>query len=156
MIQKAACFPIGTIRKINGKKKIVKLVQTKGKQPYHKWVNMTKDIIKVDYNVKYAINLFLRSRNLLNNAFSNFILVMGYYYMSDLEVIPQPVQTHRHRSRRSKPKIENKLVKKSNGLGLGFLSIGSIVGLVVLGLFMMNEICILKNLIKVLYKLRQT
>ena len=52
MIKKAACFPIGTIRKINGKKKIVKLVQTKGKQPYHKWVNMTKDIIKVDYNVK--------------------------------------------------------------------------------------------------------
>tara|TARA_B100001989_G_C24261807_1_gene327277 strand:- start:289 stop:489 length:201 start_codon:yes stop_codon:yes gene_type:complete len=52
MIQKAAYFPIGTIKKIKGKKKVVKLVQIKGKQPYHKWVNITKDIIKVDYNVK--------------------------------------------------------------------------------------------------------
>lgn len=52
MIQKAASFPIGTIKKIKGKKKIVKLVQIKGKQPYHKWVNMTKDIVKVNYNVK--------------------------------------------------------------------------------------------------------
>jgi len=96
--------------------------------------------------LKRAINSFLRSRNLLNNAFSNFILVMGYYYMSDVEVLPQPVQTHRHRSRRSKPKIETKLVKKSNGLGLGFfLSIGSIVGLVVLGIFMMNEIWSIKK-----------
>lgn len=52
MIQKAASFPIGTIKRIKGKKKIVKLVQIKGKQPYHKWVNMTKDIVKVNYNVK--------------------------------------------------------------------------------------------------------
>lgn len=52
MIQKAAYFPIGTIKKIKGKKKVVKLVQIKGKQPYHKWVNMTKDIIKINYNVK--------------------------------------------------------------------------------------------------------
>tara|TARA_B100000941_G_scaffold290066_1_gene270997 strand:- start:3055 stop:3255 length:201 start_codon:yes stop_codon:yes gene_type:complete len=52
MIQKAASFPIGTIKKIKGKKKIVKLVQIKGKQPYHKWVNMTKDVVKVNYNVK--------------------------------------------------------------------------------------------------------
>lgn len=96
--------------------------------------------------LKRAINLFLRSRNLLNNAFSIFNLVMGYYYMSDVEAIPQTVQPHRHRSRRSKPKIENKLVKKSNGLGLGFfLSIGSIVGLVVLGIFMMNEIWSIKK-----------
>lgn len=52
MIQKAAYFPIGTIKKIKGKKKVVKLVQIKGKQPYHKWVNMTKDLIKINYNVK--------------------------------------------------------------------------------------------------------
>lgn len=52
MIQKASYFPIGTIKKIKGKKKVIKLVQIKGKQPYHKWVNITKDIIKVDYNVK--------------------------------------------------------------------------------------------------------
>jgi len=52
MIQKAASFPIGTIKRIKGKKKIVKLVQIKGKQPYHKWVNMTKDIVKVNYNFK--------------------------------------------------------------------------------------------------------
>lgn len=96
--------------------------------------------------LKRAINLFPRSRNLLNNAFSMFNLVMGYYYMSDVEAIPQTVQTHRHRSRRSKPKIENTLVKKSNGLSLGFfLSIGSIVGLVVLGIFMMNEIWSIKK-----------
>ena len=65
MIQKAACFPIGTIRKINGKKTIVKLVQTKGKQPYHKWVNMTKDIIKVDYNVKKVNKLATKIKKLV-------------------------------------------------------------------------------------------
>lgn len=65
MIQKAACFPIGTIRKINGKKKIVKLVQTKGKQPYHKWVNITKDIIKVDYNVKKVNKLATKIKKLV-------------------------------------------------------------------------------------------
>tara|TARA_Y100000816_G_scaffold266112_1_gene226434 strand:+ start:101 stop:301 length:201 start_codon:yes stop_codon:yes gene_type:complete len=65
MIQKAACFPIGTIRKINGKKKIVKLVQTKGKQPYHKWVNMTKDIIKVDYNAKKVNKLATKIKKLV-------------------------------------------------------------------------------------------
>ena len=65
MIQKAAYFPIGTIRKINGKKKIVKLVQTKGKQPYHKWVNMTKDIIKVDYNVKKVNKLATKIKKLV-------------------------------------------------------------------------------------------
>lgn len=65
MIQKAACFPIGTIRKINGKKKIVKLVQIKGKQPYHKWVNMTKDIIKVDYNVKKTSKLVSKIKKLV-------------------------------------------------------------------------------------------
>jgi|TARA_Y100000996_G_C22194857_1_gene508661 hypothetical protein len=65
MIQKAAYFPIGTIRKINGKKKIVKLVQTKGKQPYHKWVNMTKDIIKVDYNVKKINKLATKIKKLV-------------------------------------------------------------------------------------------
>jgi|TARA_B100001175_G_C19264588_1_gene521106 hypothetical protein len=65
MIQKAAYFPIGTIRKINGKKKIVKLVQTKGKQPYHKWVNMTKDIIKVDYNAKKVNKLATKIKKLV-------------------------------------------------------------------------------------------
>lgn len=65
MIKKAAYFPIGTIKKINGKKKIVKLVQTKGKQPYHKWVNMTKDIIKVDYNVKKSNKLVSKIKKLV-------------------------------------------------------------------------------------------
>tara|TARA_A100001015_G_C15003442_1_gene719590 strand:+ start:403 stop:603 length:201 start_codon:yes stop_codon:yes gene_type:complete len=65
MIKKAAYFPIGTIRKINGKKKIVKLVQTKGKQPYHKWVNMTKDIIKVDYNAKKVNKLATKIKKLV-------------------------------------------------------------------------------------------
>ena len=65
MIQKAAYFPIGTIRKIKEKEKIVKLVQTKGKQPYHKWVNMTKDIIKVDYNVKKVNKLATRIKKLV-------------------------------------------------------------------------------------------
>lgn len=65
MIQKAAYFPIGTIRKIKGKEKIVKLVQTKGKQPYHKWVNMTKDIIKVDYNTKKVNKLATRIKKLV-------------------------------------------------------------------------------------------
>ena len=65
MIQKAAYFPIGTIRKINGKEKIVKLVQTKGKQPYHKWVNMTKDIIKVDYNAKKVNKLATKIKKLV-------------------------------------------------------------------------------------------
>ena len=65
MIKKAAYFPIGTIRKINGKKKIVKLVQTKGKQPYHKWVNMTKDIIKVDYNARKVNKLATKIKKLV-------------------------------------------------------------------------------------------
>ena len=65
MIQKAAYFPIGTIRKIKGKEKIVKLVQTKGKQPYHKWVNMTKDIIKVDYNTKKVNKLATKIKKLV-------------------------------------------------------------------------------------------
>jgi len=91
----------------------------------------------------------MKSRNLLNNAFSILNLVMGYYYMSDIEAIPQPVQTHRHHrsSRRSKTKPETKAITKSGGgLGLGFfLSIGSIVGLVILGIFMMNEIWSIKR-----------
>ena len=65
MIIKAAYFPIGTIRKIKGKKKIVKLVQIKGKQPYHKWVNMTKDIIKVDYNAKKVNKLATKIKKLV-------------------------------------------------------------------------------------------
>lgn len=65
MIQKAASFPIGTIRKIKGKKKIVKLVQTKGKQPYHKWVNMTKDIVKVNYNIKRGNKLVSTIKKLI-------------------------------------------------------------------------------------------
>jgi len=65
MIQKAAYFPIGTIKKIKGKEKIVKLVQIKGKQPYHKWVNMTKDIIKVDYNVKKGNKLVSKIKKLV-------------------------------------------------------------------------------------------
>lgn len=91
--------------------------------------------------------MLIKSRNLLNNAFSILNLVMGYYYMSDIEAIPQPVQTHRHhRSRRSKTKPETKAITKSGGLGLGFfLSIGSIVGLVILGIFMMNEIWSIKK-----------
>jgi len=99
--------------------------------------------------LKRVINLFLRSRNLLNNAFSILNLVMGYYYMSDIETIPQTVPTHRHhRSRRSKStKPETKAItKKNGGLGLGFfLSIGSIVGLVIMGIFMMNEIWSIKK-----------
>lgn len=93
--------------------------------------------------------MLIKSRNLLNNAFSILNLVMGYYYMSDIEVIPQPVQSHRHHrsSRRSKTKPETKAITKSGrGLGLGFfLSIGSIVGLVILGIFMMNEIWSIKR-----------
>ena len=60
--------------------------------------------------LKRLINLLLKSKNLLNNAFSILNLVMGYYYMSDLEAIPQTVQTHRHRrsSRRSKTKMKQK------------------------------------------------
>tara|TARA_Y100000389_G_C17466790_1_gene526384 strand:- start:2206 stop:2406 length:201 start_codon:yes stop_codon:yes gene_type:complete len=65
MIQKAASFPIGTIRKIKGKKKIVKLVQTKGKQPYHKWVNMTKDVVKVNYNTKRGNKLVSTIKKLI-------------------------------------------------------------------------------------------
>ena len=100
--------------------------------------------------LKILINLFLRSRNLLNNAFSILNLVIGYYYMSDVEAIPQPVQTHRHHrsSRRSKSKPETKVITKTTGGGLGlgfFLSIGSIVGLVILGIFMMNEIWSIKK-----------
>tara|TARA_B100000674_G_C37368696_1_gene702007 strand:+ start:92 stop:553 length:462 start_codon:yes stop_codon:yes gene_type:complete len=87
---------------------------------------------------------------LLNNAFSILNLVMGYYYMSDLEAIPQTVQTHRHHrsSRRSKTKPETKVITKTTGGGLGlgfFLSVGSIVGLVILGIFMMNEIWSIKK-----------
>ena len=66
MIQKAASFPIGTIKRIKGKKKIVKLVQIKGKQPYHKWVNMTKDIVKVNYNVKKGNKLVSTIKKLVN------------------------------------------------------------------------------------------
>ena len=72
--------------------------------------------------------------------------------MSDVEVIPQTVQSHRHHrsSRRSKSKPETKVVTKKptggGGLGLGFfLSVGSIVGLVILGIFMMNEIWSIKK-----------
>ena len=65
MIQKAASFPIGTIKRIKGKKKIVKLVQIKGKQPYHKWVNMTKDIVKVNYNVKKGNKLVSKIKKLV-------------------------------------------------------------------------------------------
>ena len=82
--------------------------------------------------------MLLKSKNLLNNAFSILNLVMGYYYMSDVEAIPQTVQSHRHHrsSRRSKSKPETKVVTKTTGgggLGLGFfLSVGSIVVLVIL------------------------
>ena len=94
--------------------------------------------------------MLLKSKNLLNNAFSILNLVMGYYYMSDLEAIPQTVQTHRHHrsSRRSKTKPETKVITKTTGGGLGlgfFLSVGSIVGLVILGIFMMNEIWSIKK-----------
>tara|TARA_B100001758_G_C18048213_1_gene421792 strand:- start:373 stop:573 length:201 start_codon:yes stop_codon:yes gene_type:complete len=65
MIKKAAYFPIGTIRKIKGKKKIVKLVQIKGKQPYHKWVNMTKNIIKVNYDTKKSNKLVSKIKKLV-------------------------------------------------------------------------------------------
>ena len=70
--------------------------------------------------------------------------------MSDVEAIPQTVQSHRHHrsSRRSKSKPETKAIikKEGGGLGLGFfLSIGSIVGLVILGIFMMNEIWSIKK-----------
>ena len=100
--------------------------------------------------LKRLINLLLKSKNLLNNAFSILNLVMGYYYMSDLEAIPQTVQTHRHHrsSRRSKSKPETKVITKATGGGLGlgfFLSVGSIVGLVILGIFMMNEIWSIKK-----------
>lgn len=100
--------------------------------------------------LKRLINLLLKSKNLLNNAFSILNLVMGYYYMSDVEAIPQTVQSHRHHrsSRRSKSKPETKVVTKKigGGLGLGFfLSVGSIVGLVILGIFMMNEIWSIKK-----------
>ena len=100
--------------------------------------------------LKKLINLLLKSKNLLNNAFSILNLVMGYYYMSDLEAIPQTVQTHRHHrsSRRSKSKPETKVITKTTGGGLGlgfFLSVGSIVGLVILGIFMMNEIWSIKK-----------
>ncbi len=100
--------------------------------------------------LKRLINLLLKSKNLLNNAFSILNLVMGYYYMSDVEVIPQTVQSHRHHrsSRRSKSKPETKVVTKKTGGGLGlgfFLSVGSIVGLVILGIFMMNEIWSIKK-----------
>ena len=100
--------------------------------------------------LKRLINLLLKSKNLLNNAFSILNLVMGYYYMSDLEAIPQTVQTHRHHrsSRRSKSKPETKVITKTTGGGLGlgfFLSVGSIVGLVILGIFMMNEIWSIKK-----------
>ena len=43
----------------------MKLVQTKGKQPYHKWVNMTKDIIKVDYNAKKVNKLATKIKKLV-------------------------------------------------------------------------------------------
>lgn len=102
--------------------------------------------------LKRLINLLLKSKNLLNNAFSILNLVIGYYYMSDVEAaIPQTVQSHRHHrsSRRSKSKPETKVVTKKvggGGLGLGFfLSVGSIVGLVILGIFMMNEIWSIKK-----------
>ena len=101
--------------------------------------------------LKRLINLLLKSKNLLNNAFSILNLVMGYYYMSDVEAaIPQTVQSHRHHrsSRRSKSKPETKVVTKKTGGGLGlgfFLSVGSIVGLVILGIFMMNEIWSIKK-----------
>ena len=100
--------------------------------------------------LRRVINLLVKSKNLLNNAFSILNLVMGYNYMSDIEAIPQPVQTHRHHrsSRRSKTKPETKVITKSSGGGLGlgfFLSVGSIVGLVILGIFMMNEIWSIKK-----------
>lgn len=70
--------------------------------------------------------------------------------MSDVEAIPQTVQSHRHHrsSRRSKSKPETKVVTKKTGGGLGlefFLSVGSIIGLVILGIFMMNEIWSIKK-----------
>ena len=100
--------------------------------------------------LKRLINLLLKSKNLLNNAFSILNLVMGYYYMSDVEAIPQTVQSHRHHrsSRRSKSKPETKVVTKKTGGGLGlgfFLSVGSIIALVILGIFMMNEIWSIKK-----------
>jgi hypothetical protein len=98
--------------------------------------------------LKRVIRSLVKLKNLLNNAFSILNLVMGYYYMSDVEVIPQTVQSHRHHrsSRRSKLKPETKIVTKKNGLGLGFFfSVGSIVGLVILGIFMMNEIWSIKK-----------
>ena len=58
-------FPNRDNKKNKRKEKIVKLVQTKGKQPYHKWVNMTKDIIKVDYNVKKSNKLVSKIKKLV-------------------------------------------------------------------------------------------
>ena len=97
--------------------------------------------------LKKVINLFLRSRNLLNNAFSIMNLVMGYYYMSDAEIVHQ-VNSHRHhRSKRSKTKPEIKTVtKKGGGLDISFfLSIGSIIGLVAFSIFMINELWSIKK-----------
>lgn len=97
--------------------------------------------------LKKVINLFLQSRNLLNNAFSIMNLVMCYYYMSDAEII-QPVNTHRHhRSKRSKIKPEIKtVIKKSGGIDISFfLSIGSIIGLVAFSIFIINEIWSIKK-----------
>ena len=48
-----------------GKEKIVKLVQTRGKQPYHKWVNMTKDVVKVNYNIKKGNKLVSALKKLI-------------------------------------------------------------------------------------------
>ena len=72
-------------------------------------------------------------------------LVMGYYYMSDAEIV-QPVNSHRHhRSKRSKPKSETKIVKRG-GLDISFfLSIGSIIGLVAFSIFMINELWSIKK-----------
>jgi len=91
--------------------------------------------------------LFLQLKNLLNNAFSNINLVMGYYYMSDAEII-QPVNNHRHhRSKRSKTKPEIKTVtKKGGGIDISFfLSIGSIIGLVAFSIFIINELWSIKK-----------
>ena len=89
--------------------------------------------------------MFLQLKNLLNNAFSNINLVMGYYYMSDAEIV-QPVNSHRHhRSKRSKSKPETKIVK-GGGIDISFfLSIGSIIGLVAFSIFMINELWSIKK-----------
>ena len=76
---------------------------------------------------------------MLNNAFSIINLVMGYYYMSDAEVIP--VRNSHRQHRKSK-----KISLKRNSFNIEFyLTLGTIVGFIVFGIFMMNELWNIKK-----------